>query len=121
GQFEAKPVLAPPSADPLTATVDLYYSLDSALLVPGERVMVELPYRDVEVATQVPSSALVVDVDGGTWVWECLEDHGFRRRRVEVAREVESQALLRRGPEVGTCIVEVGALELLGAEFGVQH
>lgn len=121
GADAAMPVVAPPSANPLTATVDLYYSLESSRFVPGERVQVELPYRETMVATRVPSSALVVDVEGGTWVWECLADNGFRRRRVDVARHDDSDALLRRGPALGTCIVEVGALELLGAEFGVEH
>jgi len=122
GPLEAKPVLAPPSADPLSTTVDRFYALPAdSLPYPGERVLVELPFAAQAPAKSVPASALIVDAGGGTWVYECLPERKFRRRRVEVTRQAEGRALLERGPEPGTCVVEVGALELFGAEFGVKH
>lgn len=122
----ATPVLAPPSADPLATTIDYFYALDiDTAFVPGERVLVELGYTSDTASntaiTSVPASALIVDAGGGTWVYECVPEHGFVRRRVDVLRRVGDELLLRRGPAPGTCIVRVGALELFGAEFGVSH
>lgn len=119
----AAPAVAPPSADPLTASVDLVYALPSGArdFRPGERVAVELPYEAQQGWAAVPASAIVLDFDGGAWVYECDGDDAFRRRRVEVAQQHEGQAWLRHGPAPGTCVVVVGALELLGRELGVAH
>jgi multidrug efflux pump subunit AcrA (membrane-fusion protein) len=157
GELEATPVLAPPTADPLTNTIDRYYSLPapsvlapslpapslpapsvpvpalestappadaSVLRYPGERVRVELPFTDEVARTKLPASAVIVDSDGSTWVFECLAGEGphrFIRRRVEVLRRNADELVLAQGPSVGTCVVQVGALELWGAEFGVTH
>ncbi|MCX4248110.1 efflux RND transporter periplasmic adaptor subunit [Paraliomyxa miuraensis] len=127
---EAFPVDAPPSAAAIGSTIDLYYSLPSPdpsssdpgpQLRPDERVVVQLRQADPEGASAVPDSAVVLDFDGGAWVYECLDPGSFRRRRVEVDHYEGTQAVLHRGPAVGTCIVGVGALELLGAELGVSH
>jgi RND family efflux transporter MFP subunit len=119
----ANPVDAPPSADAVNATVDLFYALgpDAPLKRPGERVMVTLRYASTESALQVPRSAVVYDFDGGSWVYGCDDAPAFRRLRVDVAAGDEENVRLRRGPPEGTCIVAVGAVELLGAEFGVSH
>lgn len=119
----AVPVDAPPSADAASGSVDLFYALpgDSTELRPGERVMVELGYGDDAARISVPASAIVFDFDGGSWIYECVADGGFRRRRVEVLRRDAGRAVLGHGPASGTCVVTVGALELLGAELGVAH
>ncbi|MGB1012511.1 MAG: efflux RND transporter periplasmic adaptor subunit [Nannocystaceae bacterium] len=120
----ATPIAAPPSADPVAATVDLFYALDPGdgrLQRPGERVMVTLSYRETEPATVVPRSAVVLDFDGGAWVYTCETPEVFERARVEVVGGDDEAVRLRRGPPAGTCIVSVGALELFGAEFGVKH
>lgn len=121
--LSASPVDAPPSADPVAATVDLFYALpsDAAGLRPGERVAVELRYRAYADARSVPASAIVSDFDGGTWIYECVDDGAFRRRRVEVLARDGDVVLLRHAPPLGTCVVAIGALELLGAELGVAH
>lgn len=120
---EALPVLAPPSASAVGLTVDLFYLLpaDGVSFRPDERVVARLPYAADEVQRRVPASAVVLDFDGGTWVYECLDATSFHRRRVEIVRQDQTKAVLRRGPAAGTCIVTVGALELLGAELGVAH
>ena len=130
GELEATPVLAPPSADPLTNSVDRYYSLPvpevdaSVLRYPGERVRVELPFHD-----EVARTRSRVGVDRR----QRREHVGVRVPRGPGARIDSSVAAStcsaaatptwcsRRGPSVGTCIVSVGALELWGAEFGVTH
>lgn len=118
----ATPIDAPPSADPVGATVDLFYALPTdADFRPGERVAVALGYTTDEQTRSVPASAVVSDFDGGTWVYECVADGAFRRRRVEVLARDGDVTLLRRAPAVGTCVVSVGALELLGVELGVAH
>jgi multidrug efflux pump subunit AcrA (membrane-fusion protein) len=121
--MRATPIDAPPSADPVAATVDLFYALPAADadFRPGERVAVELGYATDEQTRSVPASAVVADFDGGTWVYECVDDGAFRRRRVEVLARDGDVTLLRRAPAVGTCVVSVGALELLGVELGVAH
>jgi len=121
--WQALPIAAPPSADPSAASVDLFYRLpaDAALVVPGERVAVQLPYRAQADASVVPAAAVVTDFDGGSWVYACDGDGGFSRRRVEVERVDGDDAILARGPALDTCVVSVGAIELLGAEFGVSH
>ncbi|HWB77658.1 MAG TPA: efflux RND transporter periplasmic adaptor subunit [Nannocystaceae bacterium] len=119
----AAPVVAPPSADPLAASVDLFFALPASArdFRPGERVAVELDYRQEEQLAAVPAGAIVFDFDGGAWVYACDSDDAFRRRRVEVAQQHDGQAWLRRGPAPGTCVVAVGALELFGTELGVAH
>ncbi|MCA9652293.1 MAG: HlyD family efflux transporter periplasmic adaptor subunit [Myxococcales bacterium] len=120
---EARPVLAPPSADPIGLTVDLFYGLPSTAdgPSPDERVVVRLRYADQGELAAVPASAVVLDFDGGSWVYEQLDATSFRRRRIEIVQQDQELAVLRRGPPVGTPIVAVGALELLGAELGVSH
>ncbi len=120
---EAVPVLAPPSADALGLSVDLFYAVtnEDQRLNPDERVVVQLRYTTESGATSVPASAVILDFDGGSWVYECLDDTSFRRRRVEIVRQDDERAILRRGPTEGTPIVAVGALELFGAELGVSH
>ncbi|MCA9663592.1 MAG: hypothetical protein KC486_35005, partial [Myxococcales bacterium] len=122
-RFTATPIEAPPSADPVAATVDLFYALDPAapLRRPGERVLATLTYAGDEPLLEVPRSAVVLDADGGAWVYGCDEAPLFRRIRVEVALGGDDRVRLRRGPPEGACVVAVGAVELLGAEFGVKH
>jgi membrane fusion protein, heavy metal efflux system len=119
----ASAVAAPPSADPTSATVDVFYALDAAAarFRPGERVQVELVYDEPSASASVPASAVVRDFDGGAWVYACVDEHRFRRARIEVLRQHEGRAVIGRGPAVGTCVVTVGALELLGIELGVAH
>jgi multidrug efflux pump subunit AcrA (membrane-fusion protein) len=116
----ARPVSAPPSGDPLAATVHLYYSVDNrdGLLRPGQRVGVTLPLKGEEKSLVVPRSALVRDIHGGSWVYENVGSHSFARRRVFVDRIVGDLAALTSGPKPGAKVVSTGAAELFGTEFG---
>jgi RND family efflux transporter MFP subunit len=116
----ARPVSAPPSGDPLAATVHLYYSVDNGdgLLRPGQRVGVTLPLKGEEKSLAVPRSALVRDIHGGSWVYENVGSHSFARRRVFVDRIVGDLAALTSGPKPGAKVVSTGAAELFGTEFG---
>jgi RND family efflux transporter MFP subunit len=116
----AKPVAAPPSANPLSATVDLFYEMPNAdgKLFPGQRLGVTLPLADTSESLSVPWSALVFDIHGGTWVYKRIGPHRYARQRVVVAYTVGAEAVLSSGPPVGTTIVTAGVQELFGAETG---
>lgn len=118
----ADPIAAPPSADPLAATVDLFYALPSASqLRPGERVRVSIAGTAPASALAVPWSAVITDVHGGEWVYEVTAPGSYVRRRVAVLRVEGDRALLTRGPREGATVVAVGVAELYGTEFGAGH
>ncbi|MCA8976994.1 MAG: efflux RND transporter periplasmic adaptor subunit [Planctomycetes bacterium] len=116
----ATPVEAPPTANAAATTADLYYALDNAdgALRPGQRVGVTLPLTGAGESLIVPWSAVVHDINGGTWVYEQTAPLSFVRRRIEVRRVVADTAILRRGPQPGALVVTAGAAELFGTEFG---
>lgn len=120
GAIAAKPVGAPPTAMPLSNTIDLYYEIDnrSGLLRPGQRLTANLSLKDKRENLVVPFSAVVYDYNGGAWVYESLGEHKFGRRRVQVKYVTDSTAVLASGPKPGTNIVSEGAAELFGTEFG---
>lgn len=113
-------VAAPPSAELLSATVDRWFALDNddAAFRPGQRLVVSL--REAGDAPQpvVPSSAIIIDVYGGEWVYVAREDHRFTRQRVAVRFVEGDEAVLTRGPAAGVQVVTVGTTELFGVEFG---
>ncbi|MBL8916740.1 MAG: efflux RND transporter periplasmic adaptor subunit [Archangium sp.] len=121
---EVSPIEAPPSADPLAATVDRFFSVDNAdaALRPGERVLLTLTLEGTEARPLVASSAIVRDIHGGEWLYESLGENRFARRRVSVRYSVGDDVVLSEGageaPPVGTKIVTVGTAELFGVEFG---
>jgi cobalt-zinc-cadmium efflux system membrane fusion protein len=116
----AIPVAAPPSADPLSGTTNLFYKLANPDLAlrPGELVRVSIPRSGRDECLQVPYKAILYDINGGTWVYEKTGDHAFTRRRVAVAGISGDTACLSEGAESGTIVVTDGAAELFGAEFG---
>lgn len=117
----ARRVLAPPSADPLTASVDEYFELArSAGLRPGQRVDVSVPLRGQTAAPRlaVPLSALVYDLSGGAWVYVKEAEHTYVRHRVALDGIVGRWAVLSRGPAPGALVVTTGVAELFGTEFG---
>jgi RND family efflux transporter MFP subunit len=119
-KLTARPIAAPPTATPLASTVDLYYELDNpdSRLRPGERVTARIVLRGDQESLSIPWSAVVHDINGGTWVYESVADHTFVRRRVEVRDVLGSWATLERGVQAGAKIVAAGAIELFGTEFG---
>jgi len=114
-------VTAPPTADPLAVTTDLYYELANpdASLAPGQRMTVFLasstPGRK-EIA--VPVGAIVYDIHGGTWVYVNTAPLNYNRQRVELLQSEGAFAILARGINAGTKVVSAGAAELFGTEFG---
>jgi RND family efflux transporter MFP subunit len=117
------PVNGPTTADPSTASADLFYRVSNAnrRYRPGERVAVSLPLRAEATESVVPWSAILYDIHGGTWLYQALGDDVFTRRRVDVRRVTGDLAVLARGPAPGTRIVVVGAAELFSTEFGTSH
>ena len=115
-----KPVSAPPSADPLSATVDLFYELPNSdgSFRPGERVEVVLPLQGETEALVVPRAAILRDIHGVAWVYVKSAEQTFERHRVEVRFTTHDLAILSQGPEAGTPVVVNGAAELFGTEFG---
>lgn len=116
----AKPVAAPPSANPLAATVDVFYELSNAdgKLFPGQRLGITIPLADAGESLSIPWSALVFDIYGGTWVYEQVGPRRYARRRVMVGYTVGEDAMLANGPPAGTKVVTAGVQELFGAETG---
>lgn len=116
-----KAILPAPSADPLSATVDLYFEVQNgdSELVPGQRMAVLLPMREPAESLVVPWSAVVFDIHGGAWVYEQAGPQSYVRRRIEVRDVIGDQAVLARGPALGTRVVSAGTAELFGTEFGV--
>ena len=122
GTIGAGPVTAPPSADPSTAAVDLYFAVanpSAALASRPARRRARSRSRSDAHSLVVPRAALLHDAYGGTWVYEARDAHVFVRRRVAV---VDLVGRLRRarsqGPPPGTRVVTAGAAELFGTEFG---
>lgn len=134
---QATPIPAPPSANLLAGTIDLYYKLSNPKgeFRPGERVGVTVPLNDPETSLTVPWSAVVLDIHGGYWVFEETAPRTFYRRRVVVAytdptdlktavlkydAEDRARAIANGMPELkaGTRIALTGVQELFGAETG---
>lgn len=116
----AYPVSAPPSADPIAASVDFYYELPGTTTRrPGERVTVLVATNETTEMAVVPFSAIVFDTLGGAWVYSEKAEHAYERQRVDISRIEDHFALLAKGPATSTRIVHIGASELFGVEFGV--
>lgn len=119
GEQRAVPVNAPPSANPLTATVDLFFALDNVRrYAPGQRVVVAIPMQGEKESITVPWSSVIHDIYGGTWVYEHRAPQTYVRRRVQIRFVANDVAVLASGPAVGTKIVADGAAELFGTEVG---
>jgi RND family efflux transporter MFP subunit len=116
----ARPVAAPPTGDPLAATVDFYYEAPAGTHVwkPGERVAVSIGSSASTTFSAVPYSAVVYDIQGGSWVYEQAANRRYIRRRVQIHHTASGIAYLASGPAPGTPILVEGAAELWGVEFG---
>lgn len=119
----ARPVTAPPSANAVAGTTDLFYALPNRTgrWRIGQRVAVDLPMSGATSGLAVPTAAIVRDINGGEWVYRKPEPNIFIRQRIEVASISGTTALLSRGLEPGAEIVTDGAAELFGTEFGTPH
>jgi multidrug efflux pump subunit AcrA (membrane-fusion protein) len=136
-------VLAPPTANPLAGTVDLFFwtlnpdlsddrwcataagtggtaiaPFVGPLFSPGQRVAVSLTLKDPADVLTIPWSAVVYDYFGGTWVYVKTGDRTYSRERVLVRYVSGNTAVLDEGPPVGKIVVTAGAAELFGTETG---
>ncbi len=96
-----------------------YYEVSntSARLTPGQHVQVKLAQPDSGKPQKViPYSAVIYDLNGGTWVYGNPEPLVFVRLPVVVEYVHKDQAVLKEGPPTGTVIVSVGAAALMGLE-----
>ncbi len=118
--YAAQPVPAPPTATALAATVDLYYELDNPnrAFRPGQKVGATLVLAGQDENLVLPWSAVVHDIQGGSWVYERTAPLTYVRRRVEVRFVDGADAVLGQGPSPGAEVVTEGAAELFGTEFG---
>jgi cobalt-zinc-cadmium efflux system membrane fusion protein len=116
----AQPVSAPPSANPLTSTVDFFYELanTTSALRPGEKVTIAVSLGAIDQSLVVPWSSITIDVHGGQWIYERVAAHAYVRRRVEVLNVDGTTAVLAHGPPVGSIIATQGVAELFGREMG---
>ncbi len=118
--LQAHPIAAPPSADPLSSSADLYYEIDNRALGlrPGQRVGVDLPLVGAREAHVVPSASIIYDIYGGAWVYAVTGEREYTRQRVAVMWVEGNDAILQAGPSMGAEVVSAGAAELFGTEFG---
>jgi len=119
----ARPVLGPPTSQPSTATVDLYYELPNrdAEFHLGERVDVTVLATGSSRAATVPASAILIDALGNRWVYVVTGPHKYARRHVDVRALTAESAVLATPLAPGTEVVTAGAPELFGSETGVGH
>jgi multidrug efflux pump subunit AcrA (membrane-fusion protein) len=116
-----EPISAPPSGDPLAATVNIYYEVANkdGLLRTGQRVGVTLPLQGDDENLTVPRASVVRDIHGNTWVYVKTGDHAYSRRLTMIDRIVGDVAVVASGKiKPGDKVVTTGTAELFGAEFG---
>jgi len=116
----ARPIAAPPSANPQAATVDLFFDAENpkGRFTPGQRIGAQLALKSEAESLTLPWSAVVYDINGGAWVYEQVAPRTFVRRRVTVRSVVGNIAILGAGLPLGTNVVGEGAQELFGSETG---
>lgn len=119
-KLRARSIPAPPTANALSGTVDLYYEMSNAKneTTPAERLGVEIPLKQAAESLVVSSGAVVYDIHGNSWVYEQTAPRTYVRRRVAVDHLVDNMAVLANGPKAGTVVVVEGAIELFAAETG---
>jgi hypothetical protein len=82
------------------------------------------PVRDEQVAGAarkvIPYAAVLYDASGETWTYTNPQPMVYVRARITVDSIDGDRATLSSGPAAGTPVVDVGAVELYGTEFGVS-
>jgi hypothetical protein len=71
--------------------------------------------------TVIPYAAVLYDVTGRAFAYTNPEPLVYVRAPIAIESIAGNNAVLTTGPPVGTEVVTVGAAELFGAEFGVDH
>jgi hypothetical protein len=82
------------------------------------------PVRDAQVGGAarkvIPYGAILYDASGATWTYTNPQPLVYERARITVDSIQGDEATLSSGPAAGTAVVDVGAVELYGTEFGVS-
>ena len=119
--FQARPVQGPPLSDASSASADLFFEISNSemLFRIGQKVRVSLLQKAPEESLVVPWSAVLYDMNGGSWVYVKIVPQVYSRHRVEVSHIVKDSAVLTRGVNAGDEVVTAGAAEIFGTEFGV--
>lgn len=119
--FQARPVQGPPLSDANSASADLFFEISNGekLFRIGQKVRLSLLQKAPEESLVVPWSAVLYDMNGGSWVYVKTAPQVYSRHRVEVSHIVEDSAVLTRGVNAGDEVVTAGAAEIFGTEFGV--
>lgn len=117
----AAPVQGPPISDAGSASADLFFELpnDGGRFRIGQKVRLSLLLKAPEESLVIPWSAILYDMNGGSWVYVRISPQVYSRRRVEVSHFVGDTAVLTRGVSAGDEVVTAGAVEIFGTEFGV--
>jgi hypothetical protein len=115
-----RPVSAPFSSTPGTATIDMFYEVrnTNGVLRPGQKVSVTLRLAEAEESIAVPWAAVVHDAYGGTWVYEQVAPQTYARKRVLLHHVTDGYAALEIGPPIGAKVATAGVAELFGTEMG---
>jgi hypothetical protein len=71
--------------------------------------------------TTVPYGAVVYNPDGSTFTYTSPKPRVYVRAPIAVARIAGGEAILAKGPAVGTAVVTVGSQELYGSEYEVEE
>lgn len=119
-----RPLQAPPSANAVAGTVDLYFVLDISdrAYRIDQRVGVTLPMKGATSrGLSVPNSAIVRDVNGGEWAYAKTTPDTYVRQRIEVASTQGDRAILSRRLSNGEEVVAIYAINsIFYAIFGIK-
>ena len=108
-----------PDITPPTVEVSAQYPGANAQVVADTVASpIAVALKSSEESLVVPWSAILHDLNGGTWVYENVSPQVYARRRVEVRLVMDGLAILTRGLAPGVKVVSVGAAEIFGTEFG---
>ena len=78
------------------------------------------PVRSARGRKVVPYGSLLYDSEGKTSVYVAATPLSFQRAEVVVQRIEGNRAVLRRGPAVGTQVVDQGSTEVYGTELEIE-
>lgn len=118
---QASAVQGPPLSDAGSASADLFFELpnNGRQFRIGQKVRLSLLLKAPEESLVIPWSAVLYDMNGGSWVYVRISPQVYSRRRVEVSHFVGDIVVLTRGVNAGDDVVTAGAVEIFGTEFGV--
>lgn len=119
--FKASPIQGPPLSDASSASGDLYFEMANSgrLFRIGEKVRISLLQKAPKESLVIPFSAILYDINGGSWVYVKISSRVYSRCRVQISHIVDDFAVLTKGLEEGDAVVISGAAEIFGTEFGV--